>query len=63
MHIAIGPVVVLSFFLDMNKIKSFENIFPFIPFLAGKKLGGEKHFKNLQQGKKTPLDEDEALLW
>ena len=29
----------------MNKIKSFENIFPFYPLPCWKKLGGKKNIK------------------
>ena len=35
----------------MNNIKNPENIFPFFPFLARKKLGGAK-IKKIAAGKK-----------
>ena len=39
---------------NMNKIKSFENIFPFYALPCWKKLGGgKKTKKNLQQRKKN----------
>ena len=37
----------------MNKIKSFENIFPFYPLPCWKKLGGEKN--KFAAGKKINL--------
>ena len=43
----------------MNKINSYENIFPFSQFLAGKKLGGGKNCnwgKNESFAEYTPLN-------
>ena len=46
----------------MNKIKSSVNIFPFFPFLAGKKQEGEK-YKILQQEKKNESNAEYTYPW